>query len=306
MKNKIFAKLKQEYSSLGLGDEILLARAESLAATGLVTDDNVDAVVAVMKPELKELQKQNDRRVTDALEKERKKHEEELNERIMAEKKNFEDEQRKKEEESKAKAEEEAKALKEAEDAKRKAEDEAKAKAKADEEKKKLEESGNIPVEFLELLKREREEQESRIAAYDARLKKLMETAEEREKTTSASFESLKEQYKTLMETNNTLAESYNALKTENDEAKAQKAKLDRQNFILAKAKELGVPQWRVDEGFVIADDADEATISETIQKVANNIKTQQLPSARNVFPHIGNDEQTTADITELAKSIVK
>lgn len=69
MKAKIFAKLKQEYSSLGLGDEYLMSKADSLAATGLVTDDNIDAVVACQRKELEGLQKANDKRVTDALEK---------------------------------------------------------------------------------------------------------------------------------------------------------------------------------------------------------------------------------------------
>ena len=40
MKEKIFLKLKTKYSSLGLGDEILLAHAEMLAKMGFVTDDN--------------------------------------------------------------------------------------------------------------------------------------------------------------------------------------------------------------------------------------------------------------------------
>ena len=52
MKAKIFAKLKQEYSSLGLGDEYLMSKADSLAATGLVTDDNIDAVVACQRKEI--------------------------------------------------------------------------------------------------------------------------------------------------------------------------------------------------------------------------------------------------------------
>lgn len=87
MKAKIFAKLKQEYSSLGLGDEYLMSKAESLAATGLVTDDNIDAVVACQRKELEGLQKANDKRVTDALEKERKKHEEETRKRSRKQKK---------------------------------------------------------------------------------------------------------------------------------------------------------------------------------------------------------------------------
>ena len=50
MKEKIYAKLKQAYSSLGLGDEVLQAHAESLANLGFVTDENLDAVVGGQKP----------------------------------------------------------------------------------------------------------------------------------------------------------------------------------------------------------------------------------------------------------------
>lgn len=52
--------------------------------------------------------------------------------------------------------------------------------------------------------------------------------------------------------------ERYNAIKAESDTLKAEKAKNDRANLISAKAKELGIPEWRMKEGFVIADDADE------------------------------------------------
>lgn len=46
MKDKIFQLLKQEYKSLGLGDEVLQAHAEMLDKMGLVTDDNIETVVA--------------------------------------------------------------------------------------------------------------------------------------------------------------------------------------------------------------------------------------------------------------------
>lgn len=45
MKEKIFQKLKQEFSHLGLGDVVLQAHADSLAAIGLVTDENIDTVI---------------------------------------------------------------------------------------------------------------------------------------------------------------------------------------------------------------------------------------------------------------------
>lgn len=49
MKEKIFNALKQEYKALGLSDEILQGHANALAAIGLVTDENLSAVVAAQK-----------------------------------------------------------------------------------------------------------------------------------------------------------------------------------------------------------------------------------------------------------------
>ena len=89
MKDKIFQLLKQEYKSLGLGDEVLQAHAEMLDNMGLVTDDNIETVVASQKSFLESLQKDNDRRVTDA-------------------KKKFEEAQKAKEEAERKAAEEEA------------------------------------------------------------------------------------------------------------------------------------------------------------------------------------------------------
>lgn len=111
MKDKIFQLLKQEYKSLGLGDEVLQAHAEMLDNMGLVTDDNIETVVASQKSFLESLQKDNDRRVTDA-------------------KKKFEEAQKAKEEAERKAAEEEAK---------KKADEEAK-KAAEEAEKKRLEE----------------------------------------------------------------------------------------------------------------------------------------------------------------------
>lgn len=41
MKEKIFYALKQSYSSLGLGDSVLMALAATLDATDIVTDENL-------------------------------------------------------------------------------------------------------------------------------------------------------------------------------------------------------------------------------------------------------------------------
>lgn len=76
MKEKIFNALKQAYSSLGLGDEILQGHAESLEATGLVTDENLNVVVSSQKTFLSSLQSGMDKRVTDAINKAKEKKEE--------------------------------------------------------------------------------------------------------------------------------------------------------------------------------------------------------------------------------------
>lgn len=57
MKEKIFQKLKQEFSHLGLGDVILQAHADSLASIGLVTDENIDTVISAQKGFLENLRR---------------------------------------------------------------------------------------------------------------------------------------------------------------------------------------------------------------------------------------------------------
>jgi len=64
MKNKLFTALKQEYTSLGLADEILQGHAEALAATGLVKDENLTAVVKAQKGALSVVQSSLDRERT--------------------------------------------------------------------------------------------------------------------------------------------------------------------------------------------------------------------------------------------------
>lgn len=229
MKDKIFQKLKQEYSHLGLGNGILQAHAESLASLGLVTDENIDAVVAAQKSFLTNLQKDTDSRVTEA----------------------------------QKKAKESAKTEYEAE-VKRKA---------ADEERRKAEEA--------------------------ARKEKEKEMPEWYKAEKAANEKLLKE----LAESNKALKEGYDAMKEENEKFKTEKTKAERFNSIISKAKELGIPQWRIDEGFNIADDADDTAISEHLSKVSNNIKAQSLPGNRTVFPQ-ADAKATKADADAVAKSL--
>lgn len=76
MKEKIFQNLKQTFSNLGLGDEILQGLAETLDATGLVTDENMATVIQGQKNFLTSLQSGIDQRVTGAVNKAKEKKEE--------------------------------------------------------------------------------------------------------------------------------------------------------------------------------------------------------------------------------------
>lgn len=66
---------------------------------------------------------------------------------------------------------------------------------------------------------------------------------------------------------------------------KAKEAASARQNLITAKAKELGIPEWRMKEGFSIADEADEKTISQCLASVKQNIVTAGLEGKNSGFP---------------------
>lgn len=231
MKERIFQKLKQGYSHLGLGDEVLQAHAESLAALGFVTDENIENIVNAQKPFLEGLQKNYDTRVTSAT----------------------------------AKAREAAK--KEFEDA---------AKAAAEEKERK-----------------EREERERR--------GKEKEMPDWYKAEKEASDKTIKE----LLESVKTMKEGYDAMKTENDKFKAEKIAAERKNSIISKAKELGIPQYRIDEGFAIAEDADESKITEYLTKVATNTKSQALPGNKGVFP-LSDGVPNKESVDAIAKSMVK
>ena len=230
MKGLIFQKLKQEYSHLGLGNEVLQAHADALAATGLVTAENIDTIVSSQATFLESIQKANDQRVT------------------IAQKKAKED------------------ALKEfeasSEAAKKRAEEEAKRRAEE------------------EALRRKQEEQMP-----DWYLK---------EKENNARNNEL------LAE----LAKKFDAIQQENDAFKREKAASERKNLVLSKAKELGIPEYRINEGFSIADDASEEAIVDYLTKVSNNIKAHSLPSNKEAFAMSGPDLKKE-EIADIAKGLV-
>ena len=73
-------------------------------------------------------------------------------------------------------------------------------------------------------------------------------------------------------------------LKQQLAEKEAAEARMARAHKITTKAKELGVPEWRIKEGFVIADDADDTAIEDVLKGVKQNIVTAGLEE-KSAFP---------------------
>lgn len=294
MKDKIFSMLKQEYKSLGLGDEILQAHAEALASLGYVTDENLNTVISVQKSYLEGLQKLNDKRASEAAEKARKKAREE-----------FDEETRKKEEEAKKKAEEDAakkKAEEEAAAIEKKKVEEAEAKKKAEEEaerkrKEELEKS-IIPDAVKQMLAQRDEEAKKEREQREIAFAELLAKSKEQE-------DSFKKYIEESNAKNAALVEQYNAIKKEAEDAKEAKRVLDRKNFILDTAKSLNIPQYRIEEGFNIQDDTDNDGITAYLTKVANNIKANALP-VDNPQQKLPDGTVTKEETDAIAKMLIK
>ena len=283
MKDKIFQLLKQEYKSLGLGDEVLQAHAEMLDKMGLVTDDNIETVVASQKSFLESLQRDNDRRVTDA-------------------KKKFEEAQKAKEEAERKAAEEEAK---------KKADEEAK-KAAEEAEKKRLEELAK-KNEMPDYLKKYFEEQAAEKKASDEartkereEFKKLVETLTQKNTDQAKTYnEQMEAQSKTIKELQETIQKQAEEAKAKEEAAAKAKAKADHDAKILSKAKELGIPESRINEGFTLSDDATDEAIEPSLSKVANNYKALQQPQFGGSY-RASEGEPTKEDVDNVAASLVQ
>lgn len=78
------------------------------------------------------------------------------------------------------------------------------------------------------------------------------------------------------------------------DEYAAKEAAQTRESMILRIAKELDIPQFRIDEGFSIASDADENAIKAHLSKVKQNIVTANLGSK--------NDSGLLASLSDIDK----
>lgn len=107
-----------------------------------------------------------------------------------------------------------------------------------------------------------------------------------------------------LLQSQKESSEILNSLKQENESFKREKTIEERNNFIRSTAKGLGIPQWRIEEGFVLPEDAENDTIVKSLSTIANNVKTQLLPASEK-FP-LGNDtKEISAMVAEISKSLI-
>ena len=93
-----------------------------------------------------------------------------------------------------------------------------------------------------------------------------------------------------------------NALIEENTKFKAEKARGERNALILAKAKELKISKSRIEEGFAIPDDMDEAGIATYLSKVKKNEVAKGLEDRSSAFSLSTTEDQGK----ELAKDWAK
>ena len=196
--------------------------------------------------------------------------------------------------------------------AKAKAAKEAKKKAEEEAERKRLEElakQNEVPEYFKKFL--EEQAQKEKVSK-EADEKSQAEYRKIIESLTKANSEQ-KTSYEEQMTKQNDLIKGLQEIITrQQEEAKAEKeaaakakAKADHEAKILSKAKELGIPQSRIDEGFTIADDADDEAISTYLSKVSNNYKTLLQPTLGG-FRQVSTGEATKEEVDNIANNLVK
>ena len=320
MKDKIFQSLKQAYSSLGLGDALLQAQAETLASLGFVTDENLDAVVKAQETQLKAYQAANDKRVADALAKAKdaadkdKKTAETAAAEKQGELQKLIDELTKKAEAQTSELQKQADELKKQQELQKQLADLQK---KAEQQTADFEKRKAALLDLINGTQKEDkpeppkdpqpkpEQPQDKPFDLDAFRKSLIEGFNKQMKSyTDANAQQTAE----ILATNKSLADQVQALVKENAEYKAAQAAENRRNFILNKAKELQIPEWRINEGFTIPADADEAAITTMLTTVSNNIRANMLPQDGVSVPDLGggNSEAFKGQIDKIADALVQ
>lgn len=302
MKEKIFEALKQKYSPLGLGSDILSAHAEALAALGFVTEDNLQSVVDAQSTYLSRLQQLNDKRVNDASKS--------IEERLKREQAEAEAKKAEAAAQEKARLEAEAEAKKQAEAAAKAAAEKAKKeteekKAKEDEERKRLEalkKDNEIPEYFKkaqeEALARAKEERKQA----EAERKELMDLVKSMKESFDAKSSEFDAEVAKLNKDKEEQGKVIQQMKAEAEAKAVEEAKRIRHEKIVSKAKELGIPQFRIDEGINIPDEADDDAITNTLSKMASNYKAMEQRASGGFGLHTGNHTVSKEEADSVAK----
>lgn len=132
--------------------------------------------------------------------------------------------------------------------------------------------------------------------------KALREMIEKSQKEHAAQVESMKTQMEEMMKSLKTQASSLAAFQKENEAMKAAKAEADRKAFIETTAQELGIPAWRIKEGFAINASDDNDTIKTYLTSVATNIKTAGIQPDGGKILDLGVAKPTDAELDSLIK----
>ena len=318
MTQKIFDSLKRAYASLGLDENFLMAHATTLEALGLVTEENLESVVSAQKPLLEAAQKENDRRVSEAVQKTRKavedekKAQEEAEAKIRAEKQAAQKE--KEEKDRKTSEQKELERLrKEAEEARRKAEELAASQAATEKEKReavelaaKLESEARARAEkeASEKAESEKSDMQRQIDALRKAAGEVPGWYEREKEAQETQLSALRKSVESLLAENRKLSEGVTSLKSRNDELEKTQRSAAHRAMIDGKVRELGIPQWRVDEGFTLTEESTEQEVTDYLTRVAQNLRTQMLPpkGAAAVLP---DDKPSEQDVREIAKLMV-
>jgi hypothetical protein len=136
--------------------------------------------------------------------------------------------------------------------------------------------------------------------------KKLVETLTQKNTDQAKTYnEQMEAQSKTIKELQETIQKQAEEAKAKEEAAAKAKAKADHDAKILSKAKELGIPESRINEGFTLSDDATDEAIETYLSKVANNYKALQQPQFGGSY-RASEGEPTKEDVDNVAASLVQ
>lgn len=98
--------------------------------------------------------------------------------------------------------------------------------------------------------------------------------------------------------------ERFSSLQKENETFKVEKLRAERNSLISSKAKELGIPEWRMKEGFAITDEMDETAINTYLSGIKQNIVTAGLEKKDSAFPLSTPAEKSKEMAKQWAESL--